>query len=101
MSDSFLTLSSFPFLFFSPFRFDVFLFLCTSFIIFTAAFGRHRSPKGVLVEHVNMVVFAAAKARDERIGPGARVLLASTFTFDLCEVCGRLSTFVRLARFYF
>jgi acyl-CoA synthetase (AMP-forming)/AMP-acid ligase II len=48
--------------------------------------GSTGQPKGVLIEHGNMVAFAIAKARDERIGPGARVLLASTFTFDLCEV---------------
>lgn len=48
--------------------------------------GSTGEPKGVMVEHCNMVAFAKAKARDERIGPGARVLLASTFTFDLCEV---------------
>ena len=48
--------------------------------------GSTGEPKGVMVEHSNMVAFAKAKACDERIGPGARVLLASTFTFDLCEV---------------
>ena len=63
--------------------------------------GSTGKPKGVMVEHSNMVAFAKAKARDERIGPGARVLLASTFTFDLCEVqpCHELLLLLWLALF--
>ncbi len=53
--------------------------------------GSTGQPKGVVMEHSFLTMFAKIKAEDERIvgqseaHEASRVLLASTFTFDLCE----------------
>ena len=59
---------------------------CTAlYCIYTS--GSTGEPKGVVMEHRNLVAFSRLKAHDEGIGADrqSRVLLASTFTFDLCE----------------
>ena len=55
---------------------------CECHLIYTS--GSTGRPKGVLVDHRALRAYCEAKARAHRIGPGARVLLASAHTWDPC-----------------
>jgi acyl-CoA synthetase (AMP-forming)/AMP-acid ligase II len=50
--------------------------------------GSTGEPKGVMMNHSNLVIYSEMKGSDEKIthADESRVLLASAFTFDLCQV---------------